>query len=505
MITIDGNSLTIYDVIKVSKGFEKVRLALSAEKGICASRLFVEKLLKENRIIYGITTGFGVLSNAYISPEKSEILQENIIRSHATGLGAPFEEDVARGIMLLLANALSKGYSGVRIDLINILLELLNKKIYPYIPSQGSVGASGDLAPLAHLALVVNGQGECLVHSKRVDSSEVLKKNKIKAIRLKAKEGLALINGTHVMGALGCLAVYESKNLVKNAQIAGAMSLEALKGTDKAFDKKIHMIRPHPGQMRCAENMRNILKDSRIIKSHKNCSKVQDAYTLRCIPQVYGAVIDTIDHVERVVQIEINSATDNPLIFAKENEAISGGNFHGEPLAFVMDFLGIAISEIANMSERRTDRLVDSHKSGLLPFLVKDTGLNSGFMIAQYTAAALVSENKVLAHPSSVDSIPTSAGQEDHVSMGTIASRHARAILKNVENVIAIEMLVASQGIDFCSELPGAGTREAHGLVRKYIPFLEKDRALYKDIEIARELINSGKIVKAVEKVIKIR
>ncbi len=505
MITIDGNSLTINDVIKVCKGFEKVSLAPSSEKGICASRLFVEEALKENKVIYGITTGFGVLANTYIPPEKSEILQENIIRSHATGVGAPFEEDVVRGIILLRANALAKGYSGVRVEVITVLLELLNKKIYPYIPSQGSVGASGDLAPLAHLALVLTGEGECLVDGKRVDSSGVLKKNKIKVIKIKAKEGLALINGTQVMGALGCLAVHDSKNLIKNAQIAGAMSLEALNGTDKAFDKKIHMVRPHPGQMRCAENMRNLFKGSEIIKSHKDSSKVQDAYTLRCIPQVFGAVIDTIDYVEKVIQIEINSATDNPLIFAEENEAISGGNFHGEPLAFVMDFLGIALSEIANISERTIDRLVDPYKSGLVPFLVKDTGLNSGFMIAQYTAAALVSENKVLAHPSSVDSIPTSAGQEDHVSMGTIAARHARDISRNVENVIAIQMLVAAQGINFWSESPGVGTKAAHHLIRKYIPFMEKDKAIYKDIEIARELINSGEIVKAVEKVVKIK
>jgi len=505
MITIDGNSLTIDDVIKVCKGFEKVSLAPSAEKGIYASKLFVEKALKKNKIIYGITTGFGVLANTYIPPEKAEILQENMIRSHATGVGSPFEEEVVRGIILLRANAMAKGYSGVSVELIKALLELLNKKVYPYIPSQGSVGASGDLAPLAHLALVLKGEGECLVDGKRVNSSGVLKKNKLKEIKLKAKEGLALINGTQGMGSLSCLAVYGAKNLMKNAQIAGAMSLEALHGTDKAFDKKIHMIRPHPGQVRCAENMRNLLKGSKIIKSHKNCSKLHDAYTLRCIPQVYGAVMDTIDYVEKIIQIEINSATDNPLIFAKEDEVLSGGNFHGEPLAFAMDFLGIALSEIANILERTIDRLIDPDKSGLVPFLVKDTGLNSGFMIAQYTAAALVSENKVLAHPSSVDSIPTSGGQEDHVSMGTIASRHARDILKNVENVVAIVLLVAAQGIDFLPESPAAGTKKAHDLIRKYIPFMDEDRVLYKDIEIVRELINSGKIVEAVEKVVKLK
>jgi histidine ammonia-lyase len=352
---------------------------------------------------------------------------------------------------------------------------------------------------------VLTGEGECIVNGARVSSPNVLSKAGIKPVKLKAKEGLALINGTQIMSALGCLAVHDSKNLIKNAQIAGAMSLEALKGTDKAFDERIHMVRPHPGQVRCAENMRSLLAGSEILKSHKNCSKVQDAYTLRCIPQVYGAVIDTIDYVEKVIQTEVNSATDNPLIFADTDEAISGGNFHGEPLAFAMDFLGIALSEIANISERTIDRLVNPYKSGLVPFLTKDTGLNSGFMIAQYTAAALVSENKVLAHPASVDSIPTSAGQEDHVSMGTIASRHGRDISKNVENVIAIEMLVAAQGIDFWPEKPGIGVEKAHDCIRKNIPFMEADRTLYKDIEKAALLISSGKIVKAVEKAVKLK
>ena len=313
MIYIDGNSLTIEDVINVCKNYENVKLSQTAEPKIKESRSYVEKILKENRTVYGITTGFGELANKSISPDKAEKLQLNIIRSHSTGVGKALDEEVVRGIILLRANALAKGHSGVRIEVIETLLELLNKKVYPYIPSQGSVGASGDLAPLSHLALALIGEGECLVDGKRTDSGEVLKTANIKPLKLKAKEGLGLINGTQVMASLGCIAVEQAKTLVKNAQIAGAMSLEALKGTAKAFDPRIHELRPHPGQLRVAENIRHLIADSEIIASHKDCDKVQDAYTLRCIPQVYGAVLDTIDYVYQVLSIEINSATDNPI------------------------------------------------------------------------------------------------------------------------------------------------------------------------------------------------
>ncbi len=498
MILIDGNRLTIEDVINVSKNFAEVALCPDSIEKINSSRAFVDKVVEEERAVYGINTGFGEFANKSISIEEAEQLQINLIRSHSVGVGKPFPEDVVRGIILLRANALAKGFSGVRLVVIHTLIEFLNKKIYPYVPSQGSVGASGDLAPLSHLALALIGEGECLVDGKRVEASEILKEKGIKPVELKAKEGLGLTNGTQAMASLGCLAVTEARNLVKNAQIAGAMSLEALLGTAKAFDPKIHELRPHPGQISCASNMRNILEGSKIIASHKDCSKVQDAYTLRCIPQVYGAVIDTIEHVEKVLTIEINSATDNPLIFPEEDEAISGGNFHGEPLAFAMDYLGIALSEIANISERTIDRLVNPHKSGLPPFLINNGGLNSGFMIAQYTAASLVSENKVLAHPASVDSVPTSAGQEDHVSMGTIACRHARDIAKNVENVLAVEMLCAAQGIDFWSFAPGNGTKAAFDKIREHISFMKEDRVIYKDMENARMLINSGAVVEAV-------
>jgi len=502
MITIDGNSLTIEDVVSVARDYKKVALSKTCLPAIEKSRAFVERLLKENRVVYGITTGVGELAHTFISPADAETLQINLVRSHSTSVGEPFSEDVVRGIILLRANALAKGYSGVRLELIRYLLDLLNKQVCPYIPCKGSVGASGDLSPLSHLALVVIGEGECLVEGKRVPSGEVLEEKGIKPLTLKAKEGLALINGTQVMSSLGCLVVHEAGILLKNAQIAGAMSLEALKGTSKALDPKIHEARPHKGQIACAANLRKIVAGSAIIASHVDCEKVQDAYTLRCIPQVYGAILDTIAYARQVLSVEINSANDNPLIFADEEEVISGGNFHGEPLAFIMDFLGIALAEIADISERTIDRLVNPHVSGLPPFLSENTGLNSGFMIAQYTAAALVSENKVLAHPASVDSIPTSAGQEDHVSMGTIAARHAWEILKNVENVLAIEMLAAAQGIDFCKYTPGKGTGVAHSIIRKMVPHLSGDRVLYTDMEKIKALIVVGSIVKEVEKIV---
>ena len=504
MIKIDGNSLTLRDVIEIARNHEKVKIDSNAINKIKKSRKYVERILKTDAVVYGINTGVGELANKLISKSEISQMQKNIIRSHSTGVGNPFSKEIVRGIILLRANALAKGYSGVRLQLIEMLLSLLNNDIYPYIPSQGSVGASGDLAPLSHLALVLIGEGECLKNGKRINSIDVFNNHNLTPLKLFPKEGLALINGTQVMTSIACKVIYDSEIMMKNAQIASGMSLEALKGTSKAFDAKIHAVRPHKGQIRCAKNMREIIKDSEIIKSHINCDKVQDAYTLRCIPQVYGAILDTIEFTKNIISIEINSATDNPLIFSDEEEVISGGNFHGEPIAFAMDFLGIALSEIANISERTIDRLVNPHISGLPPFLTEKSGLNSGMMIAQYTAAALVSENKVLAHPASVDSIPTSAGQEDHVSMGPIAARHCSYILKNVQNVIAIEMLCAAQGIDFQEYSPGIGVEIAHRFIRKNIKHLDEDRILYKDIEKLNKFVINGTIVEKVEEKVKI-
>lgn len=502
MILINGENLQIAEVVSVSRQLERVKLAEDAIPKIKASRHYVDQILEENRIVYGITTGVGDLANTLISKEDAQVLQLNLIRSHAVGVGEPLSEDIARGVILLRANALAKGFSGVRVELIQLLLDMLNKKMYPYIPSQGSVGSSGDLAPLSHLTLVLIGEGECLVNGQRVPSLEAFKQAGLHPLALLPKEGLAMINGTQIMASLACHILQDAEIVLKNAQIIGAMSLEALKGTAKAFDEKIHALRPHKGQIRCAQNMCKLVQDSQIMSAHSECEKVQDAYTLRCIPQVYGSVMDTIDYGRNIIAVEINSATDNPLIFAAEQEVISGGNFHGEPLAFAMDFLGIALSEIANISERTVDRLVNPHVSGLPPFLAANSGLNSGFMIAQYTAASLVSENKVLAHPASVDSIPTSAGQEDHVSMGTIAAQHAWRILKNVEQVLAIELLCAAQGMDFWDEEPGVGTRAAHLKIRQHISHLDADRILYKDIETARKLLIYGDLIKVVEEAV---
>ncbi|HBM16797.1 MAG TPA: histidine ammonia-lyase [Lentisphaeria bacterium] len=505
MVILDGNTLKIEDVFNVALKFEEVSLCPEAEKLIKASSDCVERLVKSGKTVYGITTGFGDLANKTIPPDEVEKLQLNLVRSHSVGVGTPFSEKVVRGIILLRINALAKGYSGVRLTVINTLIALLNKGIYPYIPSQGSVGASGDLAPLAHLALAIVGEGECLVGGKRFPSKGVMLKKGIEPVVLKAKEGLGLTNGTQAMASLGCLSVYKAKRLIKNAQIATAMSVEALKGTTKAFDERIHALRPHAGQVTVAENLRNLLAGSEIISSHRDCSKVQDAYTLRCYPQVTGAVLDAINYVESILSIEINSANDNPLIFADQDEAISGGNFHGEPLALALDYLGMAVSELSNISERLIDRLVNPYKSGLPGFLTRNGGINSGFMIVQYTAAALVSENKVLSHPASVDSIPTSAGQEDHVSMGTISCRHALDIIDNTENVVAIQLLTAAQGMDFWDMSPGTGTKVARDEVRKYISFMDEDRILYKDMEIARKLVDDRIVLKAVEKVIKLK
>jgi len=498
-IEIDGNSLTIDDVVAVSRADTPVALADAARDGIAASRRVVEAIAAADRPVYGINTGVGELASQVISLADVETLQLNLVRSHAVGVGEPLTRDVARATVLLRANALAKGLSGVRADLIELLLAMLNRNVTPAIPSQGSVGASGDLAPLAHLALVLIGEGQCLIDDRRIPAADALASAGLRPITLAAKEGLALINGTQVMAAFGCLLIAEARRLVQNAQIAGAMSLEALHGTDRVFDARIHASRPHPGQVRCAATMRRLVAGSDIIAAHVNCEKVQDPYTLRCIPQVYGAVIDTIDAAARVIDIEINAATDNPLVFAETGEVISCGNFHGEPLAFAADYLGIALAEIADIIERTIDRLVNPHLSGLPPFLVAKSGLNSGFMISQYTAAALVSENKVLAHPASVDSIPTSAGQEDHVSMGTIAARHAEQIIRNVRNVIAIELLCATQGIDFHEEAPGSATGAAYDLIRRHVPHVADDRALHHDIEIVYDLLATGAIVQAVE------
>ncbi len=502
-VIIDGNSLTLEDIINVSRNNYEVELSKDAEERVKKSRSIVDKIVKNNEVIYGITTGFGKFSDVSISGEDCKTLQRNLIISHACGFGSCLEKDIVRTIILLRANALSKGYSGIRLSTLKILIEMLNKQVHPQIPEKGSLGASGDLAPLSHMVLPMLGEGEAEYKGEILSGKEAMKRAGIEVVELVAKEGLALINGTQVMTAVGALAVCDGINLIKSTEIASALTIEALRGIKDAFDPRTHSIRPHEGQVNTAKNILNLLEGS-LLATRQGEIRVQDAYTLRCIPQIHGASKDALNYVKNKVEIEINSVTDNPIV-TEEGDVISGGNFHGQPMALSFDFLGIAMSELGNVSERRLERLINYQLNDLPAFLVKHGGLNSGFMITQYAAAALVSENKILAHPASVDSIPSSANQEDHVSMGTIAARKARDIIRNVERVVATEILAACQAIDFREDKAlGRGTSKAYETVREVVDFIENDVVMYKEIDKVTELIKSGKIVNSVEKIIKI-
>jgi len=501
LLGIDGMSLE--NLVAIAREGAKVRLTRESEERLLNARNLIEKWVQEERVIYGITTGFGALSDVTISKEDTQCLQENILMSHAAGVGNILDKETVRAIMTLRIKDLARGHSGIRLETVRFLINLLNCGVCPVIPEKGSVGASGDLAPLAHLSLILIGQGEAFYESRRMSGLEVLKKCGMKPLQLEAGEGLALVNGTQMMTAIGGLSVYDSLRLSKMTDVAAAMSLEVLMGSRTEFDPRIHQVRPHPGQILTADNMERITRNSEIISSHKDCSRIQDAYTLRCSPQVHGTSKDAITYAKRVVETEMNSSTNNPLIFAESEEFLLGGNFHGQPVALAMDFLCIAISELANISERRIERLVNPQISGLPAFLVSDGGLNSGFMIAQYTAASLVSENKILSHPACVDSIPTSANKEDHVSMGSISARKCREIVKNTEHVIAIELLCSAQAMDlFTNMKPGEGTLIAYKIIRDAVPHLEKDRILSKDIETVVYLMRSEKILEEVEKVV---
>jgi histidine ammonia-lyase len=498
---IDG--MTLEALVAIARENARVGLTKEAETRIVEARKLVEKWVEDGRTIYGITTGFGALSNVAISKEETWRLQKNIILSHSAGVGDLLDEETVRGVIALRIKDLARGHSGIRLETVLCLRELLNRGICPIIPEKGSVGASGDLAPLAHLSLVLLGLGEAFYQGQRMPGGKALKRCGIQPLRLEAAEGVALVNGTQVMTAIGGLAVYDALRLSKMADIAAAMSLEVLMGTNVEFDPRIHQVKPHPGQMVAADNMRRITQNSEIISSHKDCSRIQDAYTLRCSPQVHGASKDAIEYARKVVETEMNASTNNPLIFSETEEFLLGGNFHGQHIALAMDFLSMAVSELANIAERRIERLVNPQLSGLPAFLVPDGGINSGFMIAQYTAAALVSENKVLSHPACVDSIPTSANKEDHVSMGTISARKCRDVVKNTEHVIAIELLCGAQAMDlFTNMKSGEGTRVAYKIIRDAVKPLEKDRVLSKDIETIVKLVRNGKILKGVEEVI---
>ena len=502
-ILIDKADFTIADVVAVARQGKTVRVSPDAEARMARSRQLVEKWVCEGRVIYGITTGFGALSGTRIDAKQTRQLQRNIIMSHAAGVGESLPAEVVRAIMAIRLHDMSLGYAGIRVETFKQLMNVLNAGICPVVPQQGSVGASGDLAPTSHLCLVLLGLGKAFYQGRRLPGGEALAAAGLKPIDLEAGEGLALVNGTQVMAAIQSLVVSDALRLAQISDIACAMSLEVLMGSDAEFDPKIHRVRPHPGQSAAADNMRRLTRNSGIIKSHKGCSRVQDAYTLRCSPQVHGASRDAMRHVKEVVEIELNSTTTNPLIFAEEEDFKLGGNFHGQPLALTADYLSVAIAELANISERRVERMVNPQLSELPAFLVVNEGLNSGFMIAQYTAAALVSENKVLAHPASVDSIPTSANKEDHVSMGTIAARQCRQILDNSEHVLAVELLCAAQAMDLISTqtglTPGEGTQAAWQAIRAKVDHLDQDRILGEDIEAMVELLRSGKINAAVE------
>ncbi|SDU17085.1 histidine ammonia-lyase [Desulfobacula phenolica] len=499
-IVLNGKDFLLKDLVRIARNNVGITISVESESRINKARDLVDQWVGQGKRIYGVTTGFGALSDVAICREDTKKLQKNILFSHAAGMGRPMEDDVVRAMIALRVNDFCRGNSGLRLKTIEKLAQILNEGIIPVVPEKGSVGASGDLVPMAHLSLVLIGEGEAFVDGEKMSGAGALREKLIKPIVLEAGEGLALINGTQFMIALGCLALHDALNLCKHADIAAGMSLETLMGTRSAFDPRIHRARPHTGQIKAADNMLRITESSEIISSHHDCSRIQDAYTLRCSPQVHGASWDAFAYVEKVIRVEMNSSTENPLIFPESKDFLSGGNFHGQPLALACDFLGIAIAELANISERRIERLVNPQLSGLPAFLVEDGGLNSGFMIAQYAAASLVSENKVLAHPASVDSIPTSANKEDHVSMGSIAARKCRDIVANTEEVIAIELLCAAQGIDlFTNMKAGNGTLAAYEVIRSKVDYMTEDRILSSDIAKVKALLKDGSIVKAVE------
>ncbi len=503
IIWLNGHSLTIEDIVRVARDGYGVALDPSARAFVPRGSSMVEKWADDGETIYGITTGFGDLASTSISPELSEKLQENLLKSHSCGVGEPFPEEIVRAAMLLRINTLTRGYSGIRLKTLDQMVAYLNEGIHPVIPSQGSVGSSGDLCPLSHLAITLLGLGEVFYRGRRVPTLRALKEAGLKPLDgLGPKEGLALNNGTAMTTAVSALSLYDALELAKAVDVAAALSLEALHGVPDAFDPRIHELRPHIGQKLVASNIRRLIEGSEIVEAYRG-KRVQDAYSLRCIPQVHGASRDAMDFVRQKIEIEINSVTDNPLIFPAEGEALSGGNFHAQPIALAMDFLGIAVAELADISERRVARLVDHKLSGLPRFLIKNSGLNSGLMIPQYTCAALVSENKVLAHPASVDSIPMSANQEDHVSMGAHAARKARTIVENAQKVTAIEFMVAAQALDFSAPLkPGRGSGAAYRRIREEVPFLEEDVILYPLIDAVLGLLRSGEVVASAEEAI---
>jgi histidine ammonia-lyase len=493
---LSGKPLSLEDIAAVAFGSEKVKIADSARPRILASRKVIDDIVARDAVVYGVNTGFGKLADVRIPHEDLRALQLNLVRSHVCGIGRPLSEPETRALMLLRANVLTLGFSGIRAEVIELLCEMLNARVYPVVPEKGSVGASGDLAPLAHLALSLIGEGEAFFDGKRMPSGEAFKRAKLKPVRLQAKEGLALLNGTQAMHAVGGLSILRAKRLTNVAEVAGAMTLEGLRDTPAAFDPRLQDVRPHSGQKIAAAHLMSLLGESEIRESHReNDTRVQDAYSIRCMPQVHGAVRDVLTHCEEVLLIESSSATDNPLVFAESGDVVSGGNFHGAPLAFALDYAAIALTDLMNISERRVDRLTNPDKSeGLPAFLARKPGLESGFMIAQVAAAALVNEARVLAHPASIDNITTSGGKEDHVSMGMTSALKLRSIVDLAENLFAIELLTAAEALENRRPLKGGkGVESAHAIVRQVAPALKNDRPLSGDIARVAEQIHAGK------------
>jgi histidine ammonia-lyase len=486
MLELDGQRLSLEEIAAVARAAEGVRLAASARERVDKARLAVERIIEEGRVVYGVNTGFGKLSDIHIPVAELRELQLNLVRSHACGVGRPLSEMETRAMLLLRANVIALGHSGARVEVLELLLAMLERGVHPVIPEKGSVGASGDLAPLAHLALVLIGEGEAFYKNEKMPGGEALNRAGLQPVVLEAKEGLALLNGTQAMAAVGGLALHRAARVARVADVAGAMTLESLRGTPVAFDERIHAARPHEGQLEVAAHLRELLSDSEIRASHlENDPRVQDAYSLRCMPQVHGAVRGALGHACEVVEIETASATDNPLIFTESGDILSGGNFHGAPLALAFDYAAIALTDLMSITERRIDRLVNPDANeGLPPFLTTRAGTSSGFMMAQVTAAALLSESRVLAHPSSIDNVPTDGGKEDHVSMGMTGAVKLRSILENAEYALAIELLAGAEGLEHRAPLkPGRGVRRAYEAVRALAPPVTQDRALAEDFK----------------------
>ena len=498
-LRLNGHDLTIADVVAVARGDTTVALDRAAERRIADAAKLVGELAAGEDAVYGVNTGFGDLATVRVGAADLRALQLNLIRSHAVGVGEALPEDVVRAILLLRANTLASGRSGVRVETVHRLIELLNERVHPVIPMHGSVGASGDLAPLAHAALVLVGEGEAFVDGARMSGADALRRRGLSAVELGPKEGVALINGTQVMTAIGCLALHDAEQLAATADVVGAMSAEALRATDRAWDEELNAARPHPGQQVVAANLRALMTGSANVAAHRiGDPRVQDPYSIRCMPQVHGASRDALAYVRRVLEIEIDAVTDNPLVFTEGRRVVSGGNFHGQPVAIALDLATIAVAELGDISEARVDRMTNGHTSGLPPFLAADPGTNSGLMVAQYTAAALVTENRLRAFPASVESLPTSAGMEDHVSMGTHAAHKLAAVVRNTTDILAIEAICAAQGLDLLRAETAPGVEEARRVVRERVATLGRDRVLAPDVAAAADLIARGLLLASV-------